>query len=121
MKWTSNLLIVTAAITICCIALPAFCAASNTSLTPESKTNSSDQMEAAAEPVKDKELPEDDITVPTKTGIDYKLETVASFDNYMPRGVAVTKDGRIFVCFPRHDPDHTYTVAEVKGKKVIPF
>lgn len=51
----------------------------------------------------------------------YTLEPVASFDDYMPRGVTVSQNGRIFVCFPRHEDNHEYTVAEIKDGKAVPF
>ncbi len=111
-------LTVTTAATIFCLALPAFCAADNLlPVAPPKTTTNTNQPTEATEPSDDS----NDLVVQAKETKTYTLEPVASFDEYMPRGVAATKDGRIFVCFPRHEPNHDYTVAEIKNNKVIPF
>ena len=42
-----------------------------------------------------------------------KIEEVASFPDQQVTGVAVSKDNRVFVCFPFWNPNHTISVAEV--------
>lgn len=49
-----------------------------------------------------------------------KLEPVATFDHQVT-GVAVSKDGRIFVNFPRWTEDSPISVAEVKGGKLVAY
>lgn len=50
------------------------------------------------------------------------LEEVASFPKQQVTGVAVSKEGRIFVCFPFWSDDHTTSVAEVmKDGSLKPF
>lgn len=44
-----------------------------------------------------------------------QLEIVTTFNGPMPTGVSVSKDGRIFVNFPRWGDTVEYTVAEVKN------
>ncbi len=63
----------------------------------------------------------DDPTDQTSVTNTNSLEPVAYFDEYMPRGVAVSSTGRIFVCFPRHEDEHEYTVTEIKNGKAFPF
>jgi hypothetical protein len=46
------------------------------------------------------------------------LEMVASFNEMMPRGVAVSGGGRIFICFPRQDKNAPYTLGELKDGSV---
>lgn len=48
------------------------------------------------------------------------LQQVASFAHQVT-GVAVAKDGRIFVNFPRWTEDAPVSVGEVKGGKVVPY
>ncbi|KQO72126.1 hypothetical protein ASF22_13945 [Methylobacterium sp. Leaf87] len=48
------------------------------------------------------------------------LTKVASFEHQVT-GVTVSKDGRIFVNFPRWTEDTEVSVAEVKDGKVVPF
>ncbi|MCW8281517.1 gluconolaconase [Agrobacterium sp. InxBP2] len=48
-----------------------------------------------------------------------KLETVATFNDAMPTGVTVARDGRIFINYPRWGDDVPFTVAEwIDGKAV---
>lgn len=49
-----------------------------------------------------------------------RLEKVASFDHQVT-GVAVAKDGRVFVNFPRWTEDTPVSVAEVKGGKLVAY
>lgn len=55
---------------------------------------------------------------PSATGL--KLEKVASFQHQVT-GVTVSKDGRMFVNFPRWTEDTEVSVGEVKDGKVVPF
>jgi sugar lactone lactonase YvrE len=49
------------------------------------------------------------------------LEVVASLDQ-QPTGVAASKSGRLFACFPYWADSHTYSVAELKpGQQPIPY
>ena len=48
------------------------------------------------------------------------LTKVAGFDHEVT-GIAVAKDGRIFVSFPRWTEDAPVSVAEVKGGKPVPY
>jgi sugar lactone lactonase YvrE len=49
------------------------------------------------------------------------LEVVASLEQ-QPTGVAVSKSGRLFACFPYWADSHTYSVAELKpGQPPIPY
>ncbi len=51
-----------------------------------------------------------------------KLEDVASFPKQQVTGVAVSKEGRVFVCFPFWSDEHTTSVAEVmKDGSLKPF
>lgn len=49
-----------------------------------------------------------------------KLQLVAAFDHQVT-GVAVAKDGRIFVNFPRWTEDSPISVGELKNGKVVPY
>jgi sugar lactone lactonase YvrE len=49
------------------------------------------------------------------------LEVVATFEEPMPTGVTVSKDGRIFVNFPKWADPVQYTVVEVKNGKTTPY
>ena len=48
------------------------------------------------------------------------LAKVASFEHQVT-GVTVTKDGRVFVNFPRWTEDSAVSVAEVKDGRITPF
>jgi len=48
-------------------------------------------------------------------------EVVARFDEHMPTGVAVSRDGRVFVNFPRWGDDVPATVAEIVAGEPQPF
>jgi len=50
-----------------------------------------------------------------------KIEPVALFYGPMPTGVAVSKQGRLFVNFPRWGDQVDFTVAEVIDGKTVPF
>ena len=58
--------------------------------------------------------------VATPAGI-ATLEKVASFPNQQVTGVAVSKQGRIFVNFPNWSDDHGLSVAELIEGKPVPF
>src|ERR1700709_110936 len=49
-----------------------------------------------------------------------RLQQVAVFEHQVT-GVTVSKDGRIFVNFPRWTEDNEVSVAELKDGKLIPF
>src|SRR5437016_4735024 len=49
------------------------------------------------------------------------LEEVASFPNQQVTGVAVSKEGRVFVNFPDWSDDHTISVAEVINGDPKPY
>jgi len=48
-------------------------------------------------------------------------EPVAAFYGPMPTGVAVSRQGRIFVNYPKWGDDIDFTVAEVRGGREVPF
>ncbi len=50
-----------------------------------------------------------------------ELEVVARFDGAMPTGVTVSRQGRIFVNFPRWGDNVEYTVAEVRDGRPVAF
>lgn len=50
-----------------------------------------------------------------------KLEVVATFDDLMPTGVAVSKSGRVFVCFPRWGDEVKFSVAEIQDGQAHPY
>lgn len=50
-----------------------------------------------------------------------KMEIVHRFETIMPVGVAVTSGGRKFVSYPRWTDKGTWTLAEIKGEKEIPY
>ena len=49
------------------------------------------------------------------------LEPVAYFNGAMPTGVTVSKEGRVFVNFPKWGDDVSFTVAEIRDDKTIPY
>jgi sugar lactone lactonase YvrE len=49
------------------------------------------------------------------------LEPVAFFDGAMPTGVTVSKQGRIFVNFPKWGDDVQFTVAELRDGKPVAY
>jgi sugar lactone lactonase YvrE len=49
------------------------------------------------------------------------IETVALFDGPMPTGVTVSRQGRIFVNFPKWGDDVKFTVAELRDGKPVPY
>ena len=52
---------------------------------------------------------------------DEKLTPIALFYGPLPTGLTVSKDKRLFVCFPRWGLPTNYTVAEVVGGELRPF
>jgi sugar lactone lactonase YvrE len=50
-----------------------------------------------------------------------QLEAVATFDRAMPTGVAVSREGRVFVSFPRWSDPIDTSVAEVKTGLTFPY
>lgn len=50
-----------------------------------------------------------------------QIETVARFDGAMPTGVTVSRNGRIFVNFPKWGDKVDFTVAEVKQGRAVPY
>ena len=54
--------------------------------------------------------------------INVQLEQVFSDDTYQLTGVAVSKDGRVFTCYPLWPGPHKYDVVEIlPDNKVKPF
>jgi sugar lactone lactonase YvrE len=50
------------------------------------------------------------------------MEVFARLHGYMPTGIAVSQEGRVFLCFPRWDDAMVYTVGELTpGGKVEPY
>jgi sugar lactone lactonase YvrE len=49
------------------------------------------------------------------------LETVATFDGPMPTGVTVSRQGRIFINFPKWGDPVQFTVAELKDGKPVAY
>jgi len=49
------------------------------------------------------------------------VEAVAAFHGPMPTGVTVSREGRIFVTFPRWGDAVEFTVAELKDGKPVPY
>jgi sugar lactone lactonase YvrE len=49
------------------------------------------------------------------------LETVAKFDGPIPTGVTVSKEGRVFVNFPRWGDEPAFTVAEVVDGEAVAY
>lgn len=49
------------------------------------------------------------------------LEPVFYFNGAMPTGVTVSRQGRIFVNFPKWGDDVLYTVAEIRGSETIAY
>lgn len=67
---------------------------------------------------RDESLADRDLPRERTTG---ELEVVATFPTLEPGGIAVTNSGRIFVAFPRYDPDVPYTLAELEEGEPRPF
>src|SRR6202012_1607085 len=60
----------------------------------------------------------------TRTATDQslgELEIVHLFHGAMPTGVSVSHTGRIFINFPRWGDDVEFTVAEIRGGKLIAY
>src|SRR5207302_7128573 len=55
------------------------------------------------------------------TSLAATLEEVASFPNQQVTGIAVSKEGRVFVNFPDWSDDHTISVAEMINGEPKPF
>src|SRR5688572_30447150 len=50
------------------------------------------------------------------------LQEVIAFDRFQPTGIAVSRGGRIFVCFPKWSDDYQFAVVEVlQDGTVKPF
>ena len=49
------------------------------------------------------------------------LETVALFDGAMPTGVTISRQGRIFINFPKWGDDVQFTVAELRAGKPVAY
>jgi sugar lactone lactonase YvrE len=50
-----------------------------------------------------------------------KIDVVANFNGAMPTGVTVSKEGRIFVNFPRWGDKVDFTVAEVRNGRAVAY
>jgi sugar lactone lactonase YvrE len=55
---------------------------------------------------------------PTQIG---DLELVTGLMGDQPAGIAVSKSGRLFVTFPRHDGPVAFTVGEIRGKGMFAY
>jgi len=49
------------------------------------------------------------------------LEPVATFNGPMPTGVTVSRQGRIFVCFPKWGDKVDFTVAEIREGQPVAY
>jgi sugar lactone lactonase YvrE len=49
------------------------------------------------------------------------LELVATSEKFMPRGIFVTDDNRIFICLPRHEANVPFTLTELKNGHLVPY
>jgi sugar lactone lactonase YvrE len=49
------------------------------------------------------------------------VEVVATFNDAMPYGVTVSRQGRVFVCFPRRGDEVPASVVELKGGRSVPY
>jgi len=49
------------------------------------------------------------------------LEPVATFNGPMPTGVTVSREGRIFICFPKWGDKVDFTVAEIREGQPVAF
>jgi sugar lactone lactonase YvrE len=47
------------------------------------------------------------------------IEPFAKLYGYMPTGVAISREGRMFLCFPRWDDDMLYTVGELTPEGAV--
>src|SRR3712207_1090381 len=50
-----------------------------------------------------------------------QIEPVAVFTGPMPTGVTVSREGRIFVNFPKWGDDVDFTVAEIRNGRAVPY
>ena len=55
---------------------------------------------------------------PTVVG---NLELVASISGDQPAGIAISKSGRIFISFPRHDGDVQFTLAALRNNRPVAY
>ena len=62
--------------------------------------------------------PPPDLPMERLTGV---LEIVAHFHGPMPTGVTVSREGRIFVNFPKWGDDVTFTVAELRDGEAVAY
>jgi sugar lactone lactonase YvrE len=51
----------------------------------------------------------------------YALEVVTETNDFIPRGIAVSSDKRVFLCFPRDEDNSPYTLGELKAGSVIAY
>ncbi len=61
------------------------------------------------------------VTAQTREAYVGVLDTVAAFADMMPTGVAVSREGRIFVNFPRWGDEVPFTVAEIRDGMAQPY
>jgi sugar lactone lactonase YvrE len=50
-----------------------------------------------------------------------KAEVVHLFRDAMPTGVAVSRENRVFVCYPKWGDDVAFTLAEIRGDQVVAY
>src|SRR4051812_44396727 len=60
-------------------------------------------------------------SVPASARPTGNIEPVALFDGPMPTGVTASRQGRIFVNYPKWGDDVDYTVAEIRNGRSVPF
>lgn len=95
-------------ITLCVIVLVALFGCMNKDDTPRARTADRARLDQA-------QLARSDAPGIQSIG---NLQPVATFNGPMPTGVTVSKEGRIFVCFPRWGDPVEFTVGELRNGKV---
>jgi sugar lactone lactonase YvrE len=50
-----------------------------------------------------------------------RLDVVATFDRWMPTGIAVSREGRVFASFPHFADPIEFSVGEVKNGRPVPY
>jgi sugar lactone lactonase YvrE len=95
-------------LSVLAIALIALIGCQNKDDTPRARTNDRARLDQA-------ELARSKDTNIQTIG---NLQPVATFNGPMPTGATVSKDGRIFVCFPRWGDPVEFTVGEIRNGKI---
>jgi sugar lactone lactonase YvrE len=58
---------------------------------------------------------------PARPTVIGNLELVASISGDQPAGIAISKSGRIFISFPRHDGDVQFTLAALRNNRPVAY